>query len=40
MLVRPERLHLASLSSAGVLIMSVVVGAVVIILVLVLVTHH
>ncbi len=37
---RAERLHLAGLSSAGVIIMSVVLGAVVVMLVLVLVTHH
>ena len=37
---RAERLHLAGLTSAGVIIMSVVLGAVVVILVLVLVSHH
>lgn len=37
---RAERLHLVSLSNAGVIIMSVVLGAVVVALVLVLVTHH
>jgi hypothetical protein len=37
---RAERLHLAGLTNAGVIIMSVVLGAVVVILVLVLVSHH
>jgi hypothetical protein len=37
---RAERLHLIGLSNAGVFITSVVLGAVVVILVLVLVTHH
>jgi hypothetical protein len=37
---RAERLHLVGLSSAGVLIMSVILAAVVVTLVLVLVTHH
>jgi hypothetical protein len=37
---RAERLHLVGLSNAGVIIMSVVLGAVVIMLVLVLVSHH
>ena len=37
---RAERLHLAGLTSAGVIIMSVVLGAVVVMLVLVLVGHH
>jgi hypothetical protein len=36
---RAERLHLAGLTNAGVIIMSVVLGAVVVILVLVLVSH-
>jgi hypothetical protein len=38
--VRAERLHLAGLTSVGVIIMSLVLGAVVIMLVLVLVSHH
>ncbi len=37
---RAERLHLAGLSSGGLIIMSVVLAAVVIMLVLVVVTHH
>ena len=37
---RAERLHLASLTHAGVIIMSVVLAAVVIVLVLVLISHH
>ena len=37
---RAERLHLAGLTNAGVIIMSVVFAAVVVMLVLVLVTHH
>ena len=37
---RAERLHLAGLTSAGVIIMSVVLAAAVVMLVLVLVTHH
>lgn len=37
---RAGRLHLVGLSSAGLIIMSVVLGAVVVVLVLVLVTHH
>jgi hypothetical protein len=37
---RAERLHLAGLTSAGVIIMSVVLGAVVVMLVLVMVSHH
>lgn len=37
---RAERLHLAALTSAGVVIMGVVLGAVVVMLVVVLVTHH
>ena len=37
---RAERLHLAGLTNAGVIIMSVVLGAVVIALVLVLISHH
>jgi hypothetical protein len=37
---RAERLHLAGLTSAGAIIMSVVLGAVVVILVLVLISHH
>jgi hypothetical protein len=37
---RAERLHLAGLTNAGVIIMSVVLGAVVVVLVLVLVSHH
>jgi hypothetical protein len=37
---RAERLHLVGLSNAGVLIMSVVLGAVGVMLVLVLVTHR
>jgi hypothetical protein len=37
---RAERLHLASLSSAGTIIMSVILGAVVIAVVLVLVIRH
>ncbi len=37
---RAERLHLVGLSNAGLIIMSVVLGAVVVVLVLVLVTHH
>ena len=37
---RAERLHLAGLSSAGVIIMSVVLGAAVIMLIAVLVTRH
>jgi hypothetical protein len=36
---RAERLHLASVSNAGVIIMSVILAAVVVILVLALVTH-
>ena|ERR1700691_6139960 len=36
---RAERLHLAGLSNAGVIIMSVVLGAAVIMLVVVLVSH-
>jgi hypothetical protein len=35
-----ERRHLAGLTNAGVIIMSVVLGAVVVMLVLVLVSHH
>jgi hypothetical protein len=38
--VRAERLHLAGLTNAGVIIMSVVLGAVVVMFVLVMVTHH
>ena len=38
--VRAERLHLTGLTNAGVIIMGVVLGAVVVILVLVLVRHH
>jgi hypothetical protein len=38
--VRAERLHLAGLTSAGVLIMGAVFAAVVVMLVLVLVTRH
>ena len=37
---RAERLHLAGLTNAGVIIMGVVLAAVVVMLVLVLVTHH
>ena len=37
---RAERLHLAGLTSAGVIIMGVVLGAAVVGLVLVLVSHH
>jgi hypothetical protein len=37
---RAERLHLAGMSNVGVIIMSVVLGAVVVALVVVLVTHH
>ena len=37
---RAERLHLVGLTNAGVIIMSVVLGAVVVMLVLVLVSHH
>jgi hypothetical protein len=37
---RAERLHLAGLTNAGMIIMSVVLAAVVVTLVLVLVTHH
>jgi hypothetical protein len=37
---RAERLHLAGLTSAGVIIMGAVLGVVIIILVLVLVSHH
>jgi hypothetical protein len=37
---RAERLHLAGLTSAGVIIMSVVLGAVVVMLVVVMVSHH
>jgi hypothetical protein len=37
---RAERLHLAGLSSAGVVIMGAVLGVAVIVLVLVAVTHH
>jgi hypothetical protein len=37
---RAERLHLAGLTNAGVIIMSVVLGAAVVMLVLVLVSHH
>ena len=37
---RAQRLHLASVSNSGVIIMSVVFGAVVVMLVLVLVTHR
>jgi len=37
---RAERLHLAGLTSAGGIIMTVVLGAVVVMLVLVLVSHH
>ena len=37
---RAERLHLAGITNAGVIIMSVVLAAMVVILVLVLVTHH
>jgi hypothetical protein len=37
---RAERLHLGGMSSAGVIIMSAVLGAVVVMLVLVLVIHH
>jgi hypothetical protein len=38
--VQAERLHLVSLTNAGVIIMGVVLGAVVVMLVLVLVSHH
>jgi hypothetical protein len=37
---RAERLHLAGMTNAGVVIMSVVLGAVVVMLVVVLVGHH
>ena len=37
---RAERLHLAGLTNAGVIIIGVVLGAVVVVLVLVLVSHH
>jgi hypothetical protein len=37
---RAERRHLAGLTNAGVIIMGVVLGAVVVMLVLVLVSHH
>lgn len=37
---RAERLHLVSLSNAGVIIMGAVLGAVVVVLVLLLITHH
>ncbi|MGB6453584.1 MAG: hypothetical protein WBH47_03750 [Streptosporangiaceae bacterium] len=37
---RADRLHLAGLSSAGVIIMSVVLAAVLVTVMLVLVTHH
>jgi hypothetical protein len=37
---RAERLHLASLTNLGVIIMGLVLAAVVVLLVLVLVTHH
>jgi hypothetical protein len=37
---RAERMHLAGLTSAGVIIMSLVLAAVVVMLVLVLVSHH
>ena len=37
---RAERLHLAALTNAGVIIMGVVLGAVVVVLVMVLVSHH
>jgi len=37
---RAERLHLAGLTNAAVIIMGVVLGAVVVMLVLVLVSHH
>jgi len=37
---RAERLHLAGLTNAGVIIMSVVLGAVVVMLVMVLVSRH
>ncbi|HEY2314689.1 MAG TPA: hypothetical protein VGH96_13820 [Streptosporangiaceae bacterium] len=37
---RAERLHLAGLTNAGVIIMSVLLGAVLAMLVLVLVSHH
>jgi uncharacterized membrane protein len=37
---RAERLHLAGLTGAGVIIMSVVLCAVVVVLVVVLVSHH
>jgi hypothetical protein len=37
---RAERLHLAVLSNAGAIIMSVILGAVMVMLVLVLVTRH
>jgi hypothetical protein len=37
---RAERLHLVGLTNAGVMIMGVVLGAMVLVLVLVLVTHH
>jgi hypothetical protein len=37
---RAKRLHLAGLTNAAVIIMGVVLGAVVVVLVLVLVSHH
>lgn len=37
---RAERLHLVGLTNAGVIIMGVVLGAMVLVLVLVLVSHH
>lgn len=37
---RAERLHLAGLTNAGVIIMTVVLAAVLVMLVLVLATHH
>lgn len=37
---RAERLHLAGLTNAGAIIMSVVLAAVAVMLVLVLITHH
>ena len=37
---RAERLHLAGLTNAGVIIIGVVLGAMVVVLVLVLVSHH